>query len=151
MKLSTKGRYGVRAMLDLAMRCGSGPVSLRSIAERQGLSEHYLEQLIATLRKAGLVKSVRGAYGGYILTRDPKDITIGDVIRALEGPIAPAECLGGDADFICEYTEDCVTKIIWERLKERIDQVLDEMNLADLCQHALEKQQKHNEGFMYHI
>lgn len=151
MKLSTKGRYGVRAMFDLAMRHGSGPVSLRSIAERQGLSEHYLEQLIGTLRKAGLVKSVRGAYGGYVLTREPKEVTIGDIIRALEGPIAPAECVSEDSEFHCEYTEDCVTRMIWERLKNRIDEVLDEMNLDDLCQIALEKQHKHDTGFMYHI
>lgn len=151
MKLSTKGRYGVRAMFDLAMRYGSGPISLRSIAERQGLSEHYLEQLIATLRKSGLVKSVRGAYGGYILAYEPKEITVGDVIRALEGPIAPADCVSEESEFQCEFTEDCVTRMIWERLKTKIDQVLDEMNLDDLCQFALEKQHNQDEGFMYHI
>ncbi len=151
MKLSTKGRYGVRAMFDLAMRYGSGPVSLRTIAERQGLSEHYLEQLIASLRKAGIVKSIRGAYGGYLLTREPKEITIGDIIRTLEGPIAPTECVSEDEDFQCENTEDCVTRIIWERLKEKIDEVLDDITLDDLCQNALQRKHDQNEGFMYHI
>ncbi|AZR73083.1 Rrf2 family transcriptional regulator [Anoxybacter fermentans] len=150
MKLSTKGRYGVRAMFELAMRYGAGPVSLRSIAERQGLSEHYLEQLIAVLRKAGLVKSVRGAYGGYLLAQEPKDITIGDIIRTLEGPVAPVECVG-DEEYECEKVEVCVTRIIWEKLKEKIDEVLDEMTLEDLCQYALEKKHEKDEGFMYHI
>ena len=80
MKLSTKGRYGVKAMFDLALHHGEGPIALKSIAERQGISEHYLEQLIAVLRKAGLVKSVRGAQGGYSLAREPENITVGDII-----------------------------------------------------------------------
>ncbi|MCK4258532.1 MAG: Rrf2 family transcriptional regulator [Halanaerobiales bacterium] len=151
MKLSTKGRYGVRAMFDLAIRYGTGPVSIRSIAERQGLSEHYLEQLIAVLRKAGLVKSVRGAYGGYFLTKEPKDITVGDVIRVLEGPIAPTECVSDDEENHCANSEDCVTRFIWEKLKDKIDQVLDEISLDDLCQFSLEKKHKQDEGFMYHI
>lgn len=151
MKFSTKGRYGIRAMFDLAMKYGSGPVSLRTIADRQGLSEHYLEQLIGSLRKARLVKSIRGAYGGYQLSRAPKEITIGDVIRTLEGPVIPTECVSDDEAYQCANTEDCVTRIIWERLKEKIDEVLDQMTLEDLCQHALEKQQKAKKGFMYHI
>lgn len=151
MKLSTKGRYGVRAMFDLALRYGSGPVSLRSIAERQGLSDHYLEQLIAALRKAGLVKSVRGAHGGYLLTREPKYITIGDVIRTLEGSIAPTECVSENVRYRCENTEDCVTRVIWERLKEKIDEVLDDITLEDLCQRSLKKKYDKNHGFMYHI
>jgi Rrf2 family protein len=85
------------------------------------------------------------------LIREPKEITIGDIIRALEGPIAPSECVSEEREFQCEYTEDCVTRMIWERLKNRIDQVLDEMNLGDLCQLAFEKQLKHDTGFMYHI
>lgn len=150
MKLSTRGRYGVRAMFDLAMRKGAGPVPLRVIAERQDLSEHYLEQLIAVLRKEGLVKSVRGAYGGYLLAREPGDITIGEIIRALEGPIAPVDCVIDD-DVDCDNTEECVTKVVWERLKEKIDEVLDDITLADLCQEELKKQHKKGEGFMYHI
>ena len=88
MKISTKGRYGLTIMMELAARTGEGPTSLKSIAERNQLSEHYLEQLIAPLRNAGLVKSIRGAYGGYILAGDPATVTAGDVIRVLEGPIS---------------------------------------------------------------
>lgn len=151
MKLSTKGRYGIRAMFDLAMRHGTGPIPLRSIAERQEISEHYLEQLIASLRKAGLVKSVRGAHGGYMLIKEPKEITVGEVIRTLEGPIAPTDCVSDECDHSCQNTDDCVTRIIWERLKESIDEVLDDITLDDLCQQALEKQHSQDHGFMYHI
>ena len=151
MKLSTKSRYGIRAMFDLAMKYGAGPVSLRTIANRQGLSEHYLEQLMFSLRKARLVKSIRGAYGGYLLSRAPKEITIGDVLHTLEGPVIPTECVSDDQGYQCANTEDCVTRIIWERLKEKIDEVLDQMTLEDLCQHAIQKQQKDEKGFMYHI
>ena len=87
MKISTKGRYGLTIMMDLAKRFGQGPVPLKSVAERHGLSEHYLEQLIAPLRNAGLVRSVRGAYGGYKLAKDPEEITAGDIIRVLEAPL----------------------------------------------------------------
>lgn len=94
MKLSTKGRYGVIAMYDLAMHAGDKePISIKNVAERQEISEHYLEQLMGQLRKAGLVKSTRGAQGGYFLARSPKDVTVGDIIRVMEGPIAPVDCL----------------------------------------------------------
>ena len=93
MKVSTKSRYGMAAMVDLAEHFGKGPVALRSVAERQQVSEHYLEQLMSSLRHAGFVRSVRGAQGGYVLAKDPKDITAGDVVRAMEGPIAPVDCL----------------------------------------------------------
>ena len=89
MKISTKGRYGLTIMIELAKKYGEGTVSLKSIAQANDLSEHYLEQLVAPLRNAGLVKSIRGAYGGYILSRPPSQITSGDVIRVLEGPILP--------------------------------------------------------------
>ena len=87
MKISTKGRYGLTIMIELAKNHGEGPISLKSIAQRHDLSEHYLEQLVAPLRNAGLVKSIRGAYGGYILGNEPSHITAGDIIRVLEGPI----------------------------------------------------------------
>ena len=93
MKLSTKGRYGVAAMYELALHYGEGPISLKSIAQKQGISEHYLEQLICTLRNSGYVTSIRGAQGGYILAKDPKGITVGDIIIAMEGPIALVDCL----------------------------------------------------------
>ena len=94
MKLSTKGRYGLRAMIDLAQYSGDAPVSIISISERQDISERYLEQLVALLRKAGLVRSIRGAGGGYVLAKDMKEISVGDILRALEGSLEPVECPG---------------------------------------------------------
>ena len=93
MKLSTKGRYGVKAMFELALNHGLDPLSIKTIAERQNISEYYLEQLFSGLRKAGLVKSIRGAQGGYILARDPKDISASDILNVLEGPIEISECI----------------------------------------------------------
>ena len=93
MKLSTRGRYGLRAMLDIAINQGDGPTTLPSISERQGISVGYLEQLMVPLKKEGLIRSVRGAQGGYLLAREPEKITVGDIIRALEGPIAPVACV----------------------------------------------------------
>ena len=93
MKVSTKSRYGVAAMVDIAQHHGAGPVALRSVAERQQVSEHYLEQLMSSLRNAGYVRSIRGAQGGYVLAKNPALITVGDIVRAMEGPIAPVDCL----------------------------------------------------------
>lgn len=123
MKISTKGRYGLTIMMELALRFGEGPISLKSIAQRHDLSEHYLEQLVAPLRNAELVKSVRGAYGGYILTRKPEEITAGDIIRVLEGPISPVEF---------EEEEDPAKRDLWLRIKEAISGVLDSTTLQDL-------------------
>ncbi|MCF6093985.1 Rrf2 family transcriptional regulator [Microaerobacter geothermalis] len=127
MKVSTKGRYGLTLMIDLASHFGEGPISLKSIAQRNDLSEHYLEQLIAPLRNAGLVKSMRGAYGGYILSRPPEEITAGDVIRVLEGPISPVE-------FIDE--EEPAKRELWIRIRDSITEVLDSTTLADLASHG---------------
>ncbi len=136
MKISTKGRYGVMAMFDLAMAYGQGPISLKSIAERQGLSENYLEQLIAPLRRVGLVHSIRGAQGGYVLARDPQAVTVGDVIRVLEGPIAPVDCVMEER--VGEYCARpvCVTRNVWAKLRDSMIRVLDGISLADLCQDA---------------
>ncbi|MBJ6362990.1 cysteine metabolism transcriptional regulator CymR [Paenibacillus sp. GCM10012307] len=123
MKISTKGRYGLTIMMELANKFGEGPISLKSIAERNQLSEHYLEQLIAPLRNAGLVKSVRGAYGGYILSKAPEQITSGDIIRILEGPISPV-------DFTEE--DDPAKRDLWIRIRDSIASVLDSTTLADL-------------------
>src|SRR6476660_10550813 len=123
LKISTKGRYGLTIMMELANRVGEGPTSLKSIAERNQLSEHYLEQLVAPLRNAGLVKSIRGAYGGYILSKDPESITSGDVIRILEGPISPV-------DFTEE--DDPAKRNLWVRIRDSIADVLDSTTLANL-------------------
>lgn len=123
MKISTKGRYGLTIMMELAEQTGAGPISLKSIAEKHQLSEHYLEQLIAPLRNAGLVKSIRGAYGGYILSRSAEEITSGDIIRVLEGPISPV-------DFSEE--DDPAKRDLWMRIRDSIASVLDSTTLADL-------------------
>jgi Rrf2 family cysteine metabolism transcriptional repressor len=110
-------------MMELAAKFGEGPTSLKSIAERNQLSEHYLEQLVAPLRNAGLVKSIRGAYGGYVLSKDPETITSGDIIRILEGPFSPV-------DFTEE--DDPAKRQLWLRIRDSIAEVLDSTTLADL-------------------
>ncbi|MFD0714023.1 cysteine metabolism transcriptional regulator CymR [Paenibacillus sp. GCM10027626] len=139
MKISTKGRYGLTIMMELSTKFGEGPTSLKSIAERNGLSEHYLEQLIAPLRNAGLVKSIRGAYGGYILSREPESITAGDIIRILEGPISPV-------DFTEE--DDPAKRDLWLRIRDSIAQVLDSTTLADLVSY---KEDGHLDSYMFYI
>lgn len=142
MKLSTKGRYGVSAMYDLALHYGEGPISLKNVAVRQGISEHYLEQLMGTLRKAGFVKSVRGAQGGYTLTKDPSQITVGDIIKIMEGPIAPVDCLLTDAvdNEYCNRAGFCVTRGVWAKVRDSINMVLDSISLADLCREEKAKE-----------
>jgi Rrf2 family protein len=134
--ISTKGRYGTKALFELALRYGAGPLALREIAERQGLSEHYLEQLVAPLRKAGLVQSVRGAQGGYTLARDPASITVGDILRVLEGPVTPTECALENFDFArcCANPDVCPDRDVWIKVRKGIEQVVDNITLADLVE-----------------
>ncbi|MDK2918540.1 MAG: Rrf2 family transcriptional regulator, cysteine metabolism repressor [Candidatus Petromonas sp.] len=149
MKLSTKGRYGLKAMFDLALNYGEGPIALNNIADRQNISVHYLEQLIATLRKAGLVKSVRGAQGGYMLADRPENITVGDVLRTLEGPIAPAECVIEEEDNECSKASYCVTRTIWEKIRDSVDNVINSITLQDMVD---DYTRLHNsDSFMYYI
>ena len=150
MRISTKGHYGVQAMFDLAQHYGEGPVSLKTIAGRQDISEHYLEQLIAVLRKTGMVKSVRGAQGGYILAREPADIKVGDIVRVLEGPIAPVECVNDNDSEQCQKAEYCITRNVWEKVKDSIEEVLDSISLQDMCQEA-EKAKADRNYYMYYI
>lgn len=130
MIISTKGRYGLRAMFELAKAWGGAPVSLRQISEAQSLSEQYLEQLFAKLKKAGLVISTRGAGGGYILAASPADISVGSVLTALEGELAPAECVGGDA--CCENAGLCSMHMIWQRIYDGISAVINGISLQDM-------------------
>jgi Rrf2 family cysteine metabolism transcriptional repressor len=149
VRISTKGHYGVQAMFDLAQHFGQGPISLKSVAERQGLSEHYLQQLIAVLRKAGLVKSVRGAQGGYVLAREPEEIRVLDIIRVLEGPITPVECVGDEEVQNCNKAAFCITRNVWEKVRKSIEEVLDSISLADMCKEA--ELAKQNNDSMYYI
>jgi Rrf2 family protein len=121
-------------MYDLALRYGEGPVPLNSIADRQMVSLHYLEQLVAKLRRAGLVSSSRGAQGGYELSKPPEDITVGDVVRVLEGSFDPVQCLSVDFDHEdCEQLDDCVVRFVWKKLQDCTNRVLNSISLRDLC------------------
>jgi len=149
LKLSTKGRYGVKAMFDLAMNYGKGPIPLKNIAKRQQISEPYLEQLMASLRRAGLVKSMRGAQGGYMLANSPENITVGQIIKTLEGPLAPTECVIEDETTECSKAEYCVTRLIWEKIRDSINNVIDIITLQDMINdyHKINKKN----GYMYYI
>lgn len=149
MKLSTKGRYGLKAMLDLAVHSCEGQVSLKSIAERQEISENYLEQIFAVLKKAGLVKSIRGSQGGYILSQSADKITVGSVLRALEGSLAPVDCVLEDDPSECKRAELCVTRIIWEKIRDSINEVVDSITLKDLVDEV--KKNCKNDNYIYYI
>ena len=131
MVISTKGRYALRLMLDIAMQDGTSPVPLHDIAERQGVSFKYLEQIVPPLSTAGFLKSVRGANGGYLLTRDPSEITTGDILRAGEGNLAPVACLASD-EIDCPRADLCVTLPFWKGLDEALTAYIDSVTLADL-------------------
>ena len=133
MVISTKGRYALRLMLDIAMQEDTSPVPLHDIAERQGVSFKYLEQIVPPLSKAGFLKSVRGANGGYLLTKDPSEITTGDILRAGEGNLAPVACLASD-EIDCPRAELCVTLPFWKGLDDAITAYIDSVTLADLVQ-----------------
>lgn len=139
MKISTKGRYGLTIMIELARKYGGGPVSLKSIAEDNNLSAHYLEQLAAPLRNAGLIKSIRGAYGGYILASEPSLIKAGDIIRVLEGPIILVE---GIED------EEPAKQALWIRITEAVKEVLDTTTLEDLINYDEDQLQ---DQYMFYI
>ena len=139
MKLSTKGRYGLRALIDLAVHsCGGIPVSITSISDRQDLSERYLEQLMAMLKKAGLVRSVRGAGGGYMLARRAEEISVGDVLRALEGSLEPVKCPAFSHEEECMAAGGCVTKYVWQKINDSINQTVEEIHLDELVRESRE-------------
>lgn len=131
MKISTKGRYGLRMMTDLAVYYAQGLVPLKEIAARQEISEKYLEQIMMQLNRSGLVRSVRGAQGGYTLAKPPQDITVGMVLRVMEGSLAPVDCV--DEAGACPRAEACVTFDVWKRLKQAIESVVDTTTLEDLA------------------
>lgn len=137
MKLSTKGRYGLKAMYELAREYEyNTPVPIKMIATKTGFSDQYLEQIFSSLKKAKLIVSVRGAQGGYLLSRSPGEISVGDIIRSLDGPIEPAICVSESDDFCCPE-EGCVTKVVWKKLKDSIDECLDSMTLEDMLKNNI--------------
>ena len=137
MKLSTKGRYGTRALLDVAIHQGDSPVQLKDVAERQQISLSYLEHLIAPLVAAGMLRSSRGAHGGVSLGRLPQDIPLIDVVRALEGSVAPVECVDDPAK--CSRADGCVTRDLWIETKRAMESVLESTTLADLVRRQHDK------------
>lgn len=133
MRISTKGRYAVRLMLDLATNYSGEPIRLKDVAKRQDVSDKYLEQIISTLNKAGYVRSVRGPMGGYSLQRPPEEYTIGMILRLTEGSLAPVECVE-DTLSDCNRAESCVTRILWKKLNDAINDVVDHITLEDLLE-----------------
>lgn len=132
MKLSTKGRYGLRAMVDLAVNSRGDHVSLCNIAERQDISENYLEQVFSVLRKAELVVSVKGAQGGYILAAPPSAIKVGSILRALEGSLSIVDEKSQDGDAAQKAMQDCIKTLVWDKINNCINQVVDSLTLEDL-------------------
>lgn len=133
MKVSTRGEYGLRAMVALAKNHGQGPMSIAAMSKASSVPMPYLEQLIGPLRRAGLVESTRGARGGYRLTRAPEAVNVGDVYRIMEGPVAPMECVSEDiSEQTCPLIEGCETRPVWLRMRDAIAETLDSTTLADL-------------------
>lgn len=133
MKISTKGRYALRLMIDIAMHSAAEPVRIKDIAKRQDVSEKYLEQIIAVLNRAGYVRSIRGPKGGYLLTKQPAEYTAGMILRLTEGSLAPVSCLEFEEND-CPRQEQCATLELWKRLDQAIKDVVDSVTLEDLVE-----------------
>lgn len=144
MRISTRGRYGLRAMVDMALSSQDGPIPLRAIAERQGISDSYLEQVFTSLRKYGLVTAARGAQGGYELVRPPDQITVKDILAALEGPVILVHCNTDQSE--CERESFCPTRSFWVELRDVINDFLSATTLQDLADRATA-----DEPLMYYI
>jgi Rrf2 family protein len=143
MKISTKGRYALRLMLDLAYNNTGSPISLKDIARRQQISEKYLEQIIAILTKAGFVRSVRGARGGYMLKKSSGDYTVGMILRLTDGNLAPVDCVDA-AHADCSRRADCVTIRIWEQMNDAINRVVDRITLEEMVGWQKEKSDEYS-------
>lgn len=139
MKISTKGRYALRLMLDVALHSHGAAVPLRDVAQRQEISDKYLEQIVTQLSRAGLVRSVRGAGGGYLLTREPEEYTVGEILRVLEGNLAPVSCVDQDDTCRCNRADRCVTVEVWRDIQAAVSSVVDRLTLADLVRRYHEK------------
>ena len=133
MKISTRGRYALRIMLDIALNGGDSPVSFKDVSQRQDISFKYMEQIGALLTRSGLLRSVRGAQGGYFLVKPPADTTIGSILRVTEGQLSPVACLEGGEN-TCPRSADCMTIPLWEKLNDAILDVIDNMTLQDLIE-----------------
>lgn len=133
MKISTRGRYAIRLMLDLAVYYNGDPASLKDIAKRQNVSDKYLEQIVSALHKAGLVKSIRGSHGGYRLSYPPCEYTVGQILKTVEGSMSPMDCVG-EQGVDCVNKSTCVSFILWEKLDKAMNEVLEGITLADMVE-----------------
>ena len=138
MKISTKGRYALRLMLDLAYNHTGSFIPIKNISQRQDISDKYLEQIITQLSRAGLVKSARGAQGGYMLAKEPQEYTVGEILRLLEGNLAPVACVD-DSKEACTLSDECVTMEVWREIKDAVNKVVDNITLADLVEQQRQK------------
>jgi Rrf2 family protein len=134
MKLSSRSRYGFRAILELAIEYGKGPVQIKTISDRESISNKYLEQLIAMMKASGLVRSIRGPKGGYVLARPPSEIKLSDIFRTLEGPLFTVECL--EHPDMCSRFADCVTRDLWAEVQEAVLKILEGRTLQDMVDKA---------------
>ena len=141
MKFSTKGTYGLRAVVELAKHYGEGPVSLSAVAAEQGISEAYLEQLMRSLKNAELVKTVRGKTGGYALNKAPSELSVGEVLRALEGSTDVVDCVGTEGN-VCENACTCSARPLFLKLQSRINAVLDETTIGELTEDHIEQKKR---------
>ena len=132
MKISTRGRYGLEALLDMAIHSDGTHMNIRSIADRQEIPEKYLEQIFSTLKKNGVIRSIRGASGGYLLAEAPDKITVRQILNALEGPLSPVDCVACDQKTDCMRYDVCVTRIFWRKMMEELNRVTDAVTLEDL-------------------
>lgn len=137
MKLSTRGRYGVRLMLDLALHYGDGPIYMKDIAERQAISEKYLWQMVNPLKAAGLIVSTRGAHGGYALGRQPGEITLKELLEVLEGPLCLVDCVDNPA--LCERASSCISRDVWGEASRGMQQTLEQTTLAAMVEKQRQK------------
>ena len=138
MKISTKGRYALRLMLDLALNDSEKPTRIKEISSRQGISDKYLEQIIAILNKARYVRSIRGPQGGYLLTKKPEEYTVGMILRLTEGSMAPVDCVDEELGS-CSRMDNCATAVVWKKLNDAISDVIDNITLADLVDWQIAK------------
>ena len=141
MKISTKGEYGVRAMIELTLRYGEGYIQSSEIAAPHAIPENYLYQLLITLRKAGLIRSRRGPQGGHMLSRSPERISLAEAIIALEGPIALVACIQEEIVNDCPYSELCAVRRVWQRITEATQQILEETSFEELARQERENMQ----------
>lgn len=133
MRISTKGRYALRLMIDLALHDAGDPIRIRDVAQRQGISDKYLEQIIAILNKAGYVKSVRGPQGGYTLTKKPQEYTVGMILRLTEGSLAPVACVEEEKTE-CGRQDNCATFLLWKKMNDAVNEVVDTVTLKELVE-----------------